>query len=284
MKDVFGGFAEQILRFVTKNANLQFIEHLETQLTTVDIRRMDSLSKVLLDGQTVLVHCEFQRGDSTHRKMELRNVGYLGRIHEQFGVPILSHVIYLGPNAGKNDTGTYFHGIPGYRYLVEYQVIRLIELDGQAVFELQQPGLMPLVPLMRPPAGIDGLEWANQCHEATKALPVDAATRSNLLVAQWVLCGIIHTLESISHFLTEDIMQGSSTYQYIIEQGIERGARKNALESLFDVLDVRFDASAVQAVKPTLERIDDLQRLKQLLRAALQAKSLESFRHTLETE
>ncbi len=73
-------------------------------------------------------------------------------------------------------------------------------------------------------------------------------------------------------------MQESSVYQHIIQQG----ERKNAIESLFAVLTIRFGENQVQRVKPTLESIDDLQRLKQLLPAALQAQNLDAFKQTLE--
>jgi hypothetical protein len=74
-------------------------------------------------------------------------------------------------------------------------------------------------------------------------------------------------------------MQESSVYQHIIQQG----ERKNAIESLFAVLTIRFGENQVQRVKPTLEGIEDLQRLKQLLPTALQAQNLDAFKQTLET-
>ena len=55
--------------------------------------------------------------------------------------------------------------VPGHRFIVEYQVIRLSEVDGASIIEAQQPGLMPFTPLMKPPtdmSAIDDLQRLSQ--------------------------------------------------------------------------------------------------------------------------
>ncbi len=88
-------------------------------------------------------------------------------------------------------------------------------------------------------------------------------------------------------------MQESSVIQYFkeqgieqgikqgIEQGIEQGERKASIESLLDVLEVRFQSSEAQTLKPKIESIEELQTLKQLLREALQVSSLDEFTRIL---
>ena len=44
-----------------------------------------------------------------------------------------------------------------------------------------------------------------------------------------------------------------------------------------EILSEKFQIDAVQTVKPTLEEIDDLKRLKQLLRSIPEVQSLEEF-------
>ena len=78
----------------------------------------------------------------------------------------------------------------------------------------------------------------------------------------------------IQHFTEQGIKQG-------IEQGIEQGERKAAIESLLDVLDVRFQSSEAQTLKPKIQSIEELQTLKQLHREALQVPSLDEFRRIL---
>ena len=69
--------------------------------------------------------------------------------------------------------------------------------------------------------------------------------------------------------------------QHFIEQGIERGERKGVVESILTVLGTRFQSDAVQVLKPNLESIDDLPRLRELLIAASDAQSLEAFMQSL---
>jgi len=52
-------------------------------------------------------------------------------------------------------------------------VIRLAELDGRSVLELQAPDLMPFAPLMQRPAA----QGSQECIDATTSLPVDIAHR-----------------------------------------------------------------------------------------------------------
>ena len=284
-KDALQKFPEDILQVVLKRADFQFIGFVEGEFTTVEIRRVDSLIKVLLGDELVLVHIEFQVGDSTDIEMARRNVGYLGRCYERYGLPILSHVIYLRPNAGRNDPGGYRQDIPNHRFIVEYKVIRLIELDGQSIFDTQNAGLMPFAPLMQPPTGVERLQWAIQCNQRTKALSLPSDIRSNLLVSQWVMSGLIHPHQAIGSFLSEAVMQESSVYKHLVqtagEEYYQQGARQSTIRSLLDVLEFRFDGRAVQALRPALENIQDLQRLQELHHEALSTESLEAFVHTL---
>ena len=80
-------------------------------------------------------------------------------------------------------------------------------------------------------------------------------------------------------------MRESSVVQSYMEeaktQGREEGREEGTIESILTLLGTRFQSDAVQALKPALETIDDLSRLKQLLIAASRAQSLEAFTQTL---
>ena len=284
-KDAVHAFPEDMLGFLMRGVDVEFLEHLESELMTVEKRQMDSLIKVRLDDKIVLVHCEFQTSDSRHLDMVRRTVGYLGRCYERYGLPIFSHVIYLRPNAGLNDPGSYVQEVPGYRVIVEYKVIRLIEEDGASFLGAQHPGLIPFCGLMKPPVGSDSLQWLHQCVEATKALSLDVSVRNNLLVDLWVMGGLVHPAEAIADLLAEEIMQDSSVYQHITEkaraeglvQGLERGAKESTIENILMFLDDRLENVNTEVLKAALEAIDDLQRLRFLLREAAKTESLEAF-------
>ena len=82
------------------------------------------------------------------------------------------------------------------------------------------------------------------------------------------------------------IMRESSFVQYIkqqgIEQGREEGERKSTLEAILEVLEIRFDLSEAHPLSTRIAAIDDLHRLKQLHRAAIQVSSLEAFQRMLD--
>lgn len=87
-------------------------------------------------------------------------------------------------------------------------------------------------------------------------------------------------------------MQESSVYEHFLQmteadyergfqKGIELGACQTVLEFLFVVLEYRFDRYAVQAIRPALEKIKDLERLQKLHNEALRAENFEAFARTL---
>lgn len=81
------------------------------------------------------------------------------------------------------------------------------------------------------------------------------------------------------------IMRESSFAQYIkqlgIEQGIEQGERRSTIEAILEVLEIRFDLNEAHPLSTRIAAIEDLQRLKQLHRAAIQASSLGAFEQAL---
>ena len=80
-------------------------------------------------------------------------------------------------------------------------------------------------------------------------------------------------------------MQESPVYQSIIQrgkaEGITLGARQTRIESALDILSVRFPSADINALKPQLEAITDLDRLKQLNLFVYTAKSLHDFQQSL---
>ena len=67
----------------------------------------------------------------------------------------------------------------------------------------------------------------------------------------------------------------------IVQHFAERAQRQQGIEYVLDILGMRFDPSAAETLKPTIETIEDLQSLKQLHRSAVQTSNLDEFRQTL---
>ena len=277
-------------RFALGRDDVERVKVIDPEQLTVQARQTDSLLRVQVGGEAVLVHTEFQTTDSTQPPMAQRMVGYIGRAAEQFGLPVVSIVLYLRPAAGRRDPGYYLQDRPGHRILVEYRVIQLSELDGHRILESGPVGLLSFVPLMRPrgrPA-----DWLETCMRAVQAQPLDRATKADCLAGMSLLSGLVYGRDTVAAiFLKEglmDIIRESPVAQYLtqqgIEQGIEQGGRKRAIEALLDVLEIRFALAAAEPLAARVRGIEDLQRLKHLHRAAIQVESLKAFQTLLDSD
>ena len=67
-----------------------------------------------------------------------------------------------------------------------------------------------------------------------------------------------------------------------IEQGIEQGSRRTSIESTLAILNTRFPNADADTLTPTLETIEDLNRLKQLTLEASLVDSFRAFQERLE--
>ena len=67
-----------------------------------------------------------------------------------------------------------------------------------------------------------------------------------------------------------------------IQQGIEQGSRRTSIESTLAILNTRFPDADIDTLTPTLEAVEDLNRLKQLNLEALLVKSVRAFQEHLD--
>ena len=275
-------------RFALQRDDIQDVEVLDTEQPNV--RRPDSLLQVRVGGQDVLVHHEFQTTDNTDPPMPLRMAGYIGRLIERYGLPVFAHVLYLRPNAGRRDPGYYIQEHPDYPIVIRYKVIRLSQLPGQAVLDSGSVGLLPFAPLMQPPAGQAEAVWLEQCVAKAWDMPLERPVKADVLTGLTLLSGLVYNPQTVTTIVSKeylmDLMRESPFAQYLtqqareegIEQGIEQGERKHAIEALLEVVELRFGADAAESVAVPIRAIDDVPRLNQLHRTAIQASSFEEFR------
>ena len=62
----------------------------------------------------------------------------------------------------------------------------------------------------------------------------------------------------------------------LLPKAFQLGTKATVIEDILQILEIRFQASAT-SVKPGLEAIDDTQRLKALLREAVETPTLAAF-------
>ena len=186
-------------------------------------------------------------------------------------------LIYFHRRAGRNDPGGYAYKWHGYEHANRYKVIRLIEIEGQAILEMQAPGILPLTPLMKPPAGMDLEQWVQECVDVTRAAPVDQQTQADLLYGIYFFGGVVYNSELLDRLIPEELMRESKTYQH----QRERILRENTIENTLALLKRRFHTEEVSALTSALQNINDLERLQQLLVAVPEMQSLEAFEEML---
>ena len=184
------------------------------------------------------------------------------------------------PRPAEPIQGYYTQERYGFRVLVQYQVIRLIEIDGQRILDAGHSGLIPFAPLMQRPAGVDAEAWLRQCVHRAQAVPMGEPLKANYLADLAILSGLVYKSETIMTIISEETMYESSIVQYFTEKGIEQGFQ----EGILDVLELRFDLDAANPLSARIGAIDDVPRLKQLHHAAIQVPSLEVFSNLLDAD
>ena len=237
---------------------------------------------------------KFQTTD--HPAMPRRMAGYIGRSIEHYGLPVYAHVLYLRPASGRRDPGYYIQEHPDYPVVIRYKVIRLSQLAGQAVLDREFVGLLPFAPLMQPPAGQTEAAWLEQCVARAAALPLDRSVKADFLAGLAILSGLVYNPQTIMAIVSKenlmDLIRESSFAQYLaenareegIKQGIEQGIEQGIQESIQEVLALRFQPEDMHSLASRIGAIDDVQRLKQLHRAAIQMPSLAAFRRLLNAD
>ena len=276
-KSLWTDHAVDLSRFVLEQDDVEVLEDLDTEQQTVIARQTDITKRVRVNNQEAILHVELQLRDSTDTPMWARNAQYQGYLVGKYQMPVYSNVIYFHPRAGRNDPGGYTYTWNDYEHTNRYKVIRLIEIDGQAVLEMQTPGLLPFTPLMKPPTGIDIERWVQACVTATRAAPVDQETQADLLYGISVFGGIVYNAELLDRLIPEKLMLESKTYQ----RQRERILRENTIENTLALLKRRFRTEEVSALTPALQNINDLERLQQLLVAVPEMPSLKAFEQML---
>ena len=272
-KSLWRDHADDLSRFVLGAENVEVLEDLDPEQQTLIARQTDITKRVRVNNQEAILHVELQLRDSTQKPMWARNAQYQGYLVGKYEIPVYSNVIYFHPNAGRNDPGGYIYKWNGYEHTNRYKVIRLIEIEGQAVLERQAPGLLPLAPLMKPPVGMTLERWVQTCINATRVTSVNQETQANLLFALYLFGSIVYDPQVFKRRIPEELMRESKGYQLML--------RENTIEHIIALLEQQFHTEAVRALTPMLQNINDLERLKELHLAAARVSNIEAFAQKL---
>jgi predicted transposase YdaD len=285
-KHLMQTYPDDFASFTLGREDVEVLAVVDTEQLTIEAHQTDSLIRVRIDDEEVLVHNEFQTTDSTNPPMPRRMAGYIGHAIRQHGLPIYSNVIYLRPNAGQRDLGYYIQERPGYLIAIQYRVIRLIEIEGQRILDAGYSGLIPFTPLMKPPEGMASEVWLHQCIHTAQSRPIARSLKANYLAGMVALSELVYESETISDIILKegimDIIRESSLIQQFTQQSREEGIGQGIQESIQEVLEIRFGLRETDPLFARIAAIEDLQRLKQLHRAAIQVSSLDEFGRMLD--
>ena len=302
-KELIKSYPQHFVRFLLNSVTFEIVRILTPRLTTAESREVDSLMLVKINGEECLVHIEFQTSDSTETPMPRRMAGYIGRLIEQYGLPVYAFVIYLRPNAGARDPGQYFQGPPGHRILIEYAVVRLAALEGERIISEKLWGLLPFALLMQLPENTSPEEWARECVRAVKELNLDSRDETNFLGNMSTLGGLIYDPQTLFDIISEETMYESSIARHFaergrregVEEGREEGRREGHREGhregreegrmlfVLDVISARFGSGNAEQLKPTLESIQETTLFQQILVKASQVETFEELLHEVNT-
>ena len=288
-KHLIQKYPDDFASFTLGREDVEVLAVIDTEQYTIEAHQTDSLIRVRMGDEEILVHNEFQTTDSTNPPM--RMAGYIGRAIEHHGLPIYSNVIYLRPNAGQRDTGHYIQEHLDYEITIRYRVIRLIEIEGERVLKSRQSGLIPFTPLMKPPEGMASDVWLHQCIHTARTRPIIRSSRADYLAGMVALSELVHASETISEIIFKegimDLIRESSLFQSLTQQSREEareeGIEQGIQESIQEVLEIRFGLNETHPLFARIAAIDNMQHLKQLRRVAIQVSNLDEFGRLLDS-
>ncbi|WP_376794813.1 hypothetical protein [Thermogemmatispora sp.] len=192
----------------------------------------DSLYIIEVEGERLLLHIEFQT--RAHSQMARRLWEYNVQAYCQYGLPVLSVVIYLTPCQAA--VSPYRQRLPmreNHRFY--FDVIRLCDVPTHELRAVGSPAVLPLLTLTRDGARRETVE------EVISALaPVAEATRNQLLYVTYVLASLVFTKAEDSEWLKErfamleDVFQESWLHREFMQrlrERIRREAREEGLKA-----------------------------------------------------
>jgi predicted transposase YdaD len=234
----------------------------------------------LADGREVILHIEFQ-GPGSDKPMSLRLLEYGTRLALTYrDIPMRSVVLYLG-GAGARDTGEHVLYDPDgqVRMSWRYDVIRLWQLEAEALLALNRPALLALI-------GQTRIRRPEQTIPQAIAQVVQGTSgeqREHLLAELLLLCTDKEIAAMAEQIITRDYgLPETPMMRKLREQGREEGRATERVDMLLRLLTWRcgpLDAATTARVQQL-----DSARLLGLAEALLDFRSVADLEQWLTTD
>lgn len=252
-------------------------------------RATDSLLQVRSNVGRFLALTELQfRYD---KNMPERLAAYKLLARQRYALPVFATVIYfLPPPTDVKLAMVYDDEFMGQRSQVDFQVVKLWDLEAEQVLAFDNPALLPFVPLM---SGGNTAQMVRRCVERIRQEPQALELETILSVfagyvmdtnlikqmLRWEM-DIVKQSPIIQELLTHEHQLGfAEGHEKGREEGREEGERKAALEALRQTLTIRFNVVLGEFDKRIEQH--NLRSLKQLNEVALTAQTLPDFEKAL---
>jgi predicted transposase YdaD len=253
----------------------------------VDLSILSAATDVVLGlGDPLERVIDFNFQASRDADLSRRVLVYNALLHQRFRVPVHSVVVLLRPAADERAlTGHYrYEGYPHRSQLAfTFDVVRLWRRPVRE-FLSAGPGALPLAVLAEMPGGASVKRaLPNILKEIDERLTHQSQPfpAGDLWTAAFVLSGLrLPRGEAVELFKGILVMKESTTYQWIIEQGmkegmkegVKEGALKEARNMILMVGDAHLGKPSA-AVKKLINEISDLERLHRMSKRLLKVET-----------
>jgi predicted transposase/invertase (TIGR01784 family) len=246
----------------------------ELSPTELSIEPIRADSVILLQGQAVILHVEFQTDPKPDVPMRLAD--YRLRLHRKFPEKTIHQVvIYLRETGSERVYQNYFEIAGMY---AEFNVLRIWEIPAEELMPFS--GLLPFVALSQTAEPIQTLRRA--IWEILKI--ADESQQHEAMAAAYILAGLKFEAAIISQIIRRDVMRESVTYQVILqegrEEGREEGRKAEAIALTTRLLTRRLQQGLSETMKSRLSALP-LPILEDLSEALLEFTTLSDLEHWL---
>lgn len=220
-------------------------------------------------------------------QMPRRMRAYTALAEEKYNLPTYPVLINI-LKTGNNEIPTSFtSNIAGLRAIQDYRVINLWEIDVNIAFQQPLPSLLPFVPILK------GGENESIIRKALQILRADEQLNQlETVLAFFATFVLENTLVQEIMRWDMSVLRESPWYQEILREGEARGeARGKAsgevsgelrgiLSAIEINLELKFSDRGLNLM-PQINQIQDLERLKTILRNIVTANTIEELQQIL---
>lgn len=211
--------------------------------------------------------------------MPRRMRAYAALAEEKYNLPTYPVLINI-LKTGNNEIPTSFtSNIAGLRAIQDYRVINLWEVDVKIAFEQPLPSLLPFVPILK------GGENESTIREALQILRADEQLSQLETVLAFFATFVLESA-LIQEIMRWDmtVLRESPWYQEILREGEARGEARGELRGILSSIEInlelKFGDNGLQLM-PQINQINDLERLKAILRNVVTANNIEELQQVL---